>query len=224
MGNFLKKVCLLYMAGILMLCAFSCGKKHEHENVVTADQYGDATQEELPYGATIKQIKSGGSDDDKITVEFDHRFVTDEEAQKILSYMEALNTGNEELLKQTVYPDYLSYLCTNSDIADVKTYIQQITDRIKTNYTNGEDFKFGYIFINSCTTSDEDRQSFGQADTILEEIGGDELMAKITSRKMVQVDSMYNLTGSGESFSLASQAGQEQPFYLYTIDGEVFIV
>ena len=32
------------------------------------------------------------------------------------------------------------------------------------------------------------------------------------------------MTGSGESFSLASQAGQEQPFYLYTIHGEVFIV
>lgn len=222
MGNYLKRVCLLCMAGCLMLGAFSCGKKDGHTDA--ADLYGDAAQEELPYGATIKQIKSGSSDDEKITIEFDHRFVTDDEAQKILSYMEALNTGDEELLQQTVYPDYLSFLCSNNDIADVQTYIQQITDRIKTNYTNGEDYKFSFIMVNSCITSDEDSQSFDQVDTILEDIGGDELMAKITSRKMVQVDSMYTLTESGESFSLAQQAGQEQPFYIYTIDGEVYIV
>ena len=88
------------------------------------------------------------------------------------------------------------------------------------------DFTFSYIDITGVLTEEdeESKSYFDNVDSILKEIEGDDILSKITSRKIVYIGgySMYNLESG--SYQLIEGLGREVTLYLYEIDGKTYIL
>lgn len=220
----IKKCCAALLAGGFLLNAVGCGeKKNEYSDVI--DDMGSIAEEDLPYGATIVQLSSSVDENIKMTVEYDNRFLTKEEATKISDYIAALNDCDAELMEQTVYPDYLSYLIETSDTESVYDYLVKMHDNIRDTYIGGE-YEFNYVLINSCLdeTASSDETGFAQLESVLEGISDETVSDKVTSRKLVGVEILYALNDDSGSYSLTYRTGADSLLYIYNIDGQLYIL
>ena len=223
MKKLIKNVCAALLAAGLMLNAAGCGEKNEYSDVI--DGMGDIAEEDLPYGATITQLKTDMNENVRISIEYDGRFMTEEEAIKISDYIAALNSCDAELMEQTVYPGYLSFLCRNSGVENTAEYLSIMHDNLRDSYIGGE-FDFNYILTNSCLdeSASDDETGFDQLDSILDGIGEGKLSEKVTSRKLIGLDIMYALDEKEGSYSLSYRTGSDQMVYVYNIDGQLYIL
>ncbi|MDE6678826.1 MAG: hypothetical protein K2K02_07275 [Ruminococcus sp.] len=224
----MKKFIILACAVIIACC--SCGENKsdsssaENKNALVSDNMGknvNVNAEDMPFGATMTDLYA---DTDKvpISISYENRFMTEEEAKKISDYISALNTCNVELMQNTCYPTYLDYLVEQYENTDVQDYLDERHKTIKNNYTNG-DFNFDYIIINSLmdeNDSDSDT-GFSILDAKIHE-GSPE--AEITSRKMIGIDVLYTLDGDNGSYSFSARNGSDMILYIYTIDGQIYIL
>lgn len=228
MKCYLKKSVVAVLAAVFLMSAVGCEKKTEYSDII--DEYGSIAEEDLPYGSTIVQLKPSTNENVKMSIEYDRRFLTEEEVIKVSDYMQALNDCDTSLMESTVYPDYLTYLKEVNSVESTETYLTVMHDGIKTSYTDGSDFEFNYILVNSCLdeTSSDDETGFSILDSILDSYakksGQDDVSSKITSRKLVGIDTMYTLASDGGSYSLTNRTGSDQQIYIYTIDGQIYIL
>lgn len=107
---------------IILACAFvlacvSCsddnsGSSGESKNMLVSDNIGkgiNVTEDEMPFGATMTDLYSD-KDGVPISISYDNRFMTADDAEKISDYISAINTCDAELMQKTCYPSYLEYL------------------------------------------------------------------------------------------------------------------
>lgn len=222
MNSFIKKICAGALVGCFMINAAGCKKEQESSSVTdAADTIGSMAEEDMPFGATITQIKPD-SGKVKIDIEYDYRFMSEEEAIKISNYVAALNSVDAELMNNAVYPGYLDKYVEQTGSADLKGYLELCVDNIKTNYI-GSDFEFDYILINDCV--DETNQvyadRFQSMDANLASRYGD---LNITDKKLVSIDIMYSIPDDDGSYSLSRRQGSDSLLFIYTIDGAPYIV
>lgn len=230
MNNLIKKTFSAIVAAGCLLSVVGCGEKEKHADMITDDDYGDIAEEDLPYGSTITQLKSSNNENVKLSIEYDHRFLSEEEAIKVSDYMAALNSVDGELMDNTVYPDYLQYLKEANDFTSSTDYLQAMHDNIRDNYLNGSEFDFNFVLINNFyDENDSDEETgFSTLDILLDSyadsLGKDAVTPKITSRKMVKIDTMYTLADDEGSYMLSNRTESEQGMYIYTIDGQIYIL
>ncbi|MCM1315702.1 MAG: hypothetical protein NC205_02770 [Prevotella sp.] len=221
----MKKFIILACA--FMLACVSCseessGTSGESKNMLVSDNVGDGinvNKNEMPFGATMTDLYP---DDVPIAISYENRFMTADEAKKISDYISAVNTCDVELMQKTCYPSYLEYLVEQYENTDVQNYLDTRHQTIASTYTNGE-FDFNYILINSLMdeNNDDSDTGFSQLDTKIHEKSPD---AEITSRKMVGIDVLYSLENDDGSYSLSMRTGSDMILYIYTIDGQIYIL
>ncbi len=227
MGNS-GKISALMVSALMLVCAVSCGDKKSGSssdnsgNFIVSDTIDEGINiktDELPFGSTMVDIYP---DNVPIAVSYEKRFMTEDEAKKISDYISAINSCDTELMKNTCYPSYLDYLVNQYENIDIQGYLDSIHSDIVSSYTGGE-FDFNYILINSLmdeNDSDSDT-GFSILDSKILEQSPD---AQITSRKMVGIDVLYSLENDGGSYSLTARTGSDMILYIYTIDGEIYIL
>lgn len=228
--NNLKKAFAAIVAAGCLLGVVGCGDKDKHADIIIDDDYGNIAEEDLPYGSTITQLKSSNNENVKLSIEYDNRFLTEEEAIKVSDYMAALNSVDGELMENTVYPDYLQYLMEANNYTSSTDYLKSMHDSIKDTYLNGSDFDFNFVLINAFydENDSDDDTGFLVLDTLLDSYASsldkDAVTPKITSRKMVKIDTMYTLADDDGSYLLSNRTDSEQGMYIYTIDGQIYIL
>ncbi len=219
---------------IILLCAMtlvcvSCsdeksGSSSASGKALVTDTIGEGInvdENEMPFGATMTDLVPD-HDDVPISISYENRFMTEEEARKISDYISAINSCDAELMKNTCYPSYLDYLVTEYENTDIQDYLDSRHDDIKNSYTGGE-FDFNYILINSLMDENDDDSNTGFS-TLDHKILEQSPDAEITSRKMVGIDVLYKLDGDDGSYSLTARTGSDMIIYIYTIDGQIYIL
>ncbi|MDE6102351.1 MAG: hypothetical protein K2F73_05185, partial [Ruminococcus sp.] len=209
---------------IILLCAItlvcvSCsdeksGTSSTDGNALVSDDMGkdvNIAENDLPFGATMIDLISdrGGV---PVSISYEKRFMTEDEAKKISDYISAMNNCDAELMKNTCYPPYLDYIVNQYEDTDIQGYLDSIHSDIVSSYTDGE-FDFNYIIVNSLMDEDDDDDStsFSILDRTIFEQSPD---AQITSRKMVGIDVLYSLENNGGSYSLTARTGSDMILYI----------
>lgn len=219
---------------IILLCAMSLacvscsdeksGTSSTEGKTLVSDTIGEGinvNENEMPFGATMTDLMPD-RDGVPISISYENRFMTEDEARKISDYISAVNSCDVELMKSTCYPSYLDYLVTEYENTDVQDYLDSRHSDIKSSYTGGE-FDFNYILINSLMDENDDDSDTGFSilDAKILEQSPD---AEITSRKIVGIDILYTLEGDNGSYSLTTRTGSDMMLYIYTIDGQIYIL
>lgn len=223
MKKFIILVCAMTLACVS--CSNeSSGSSETSGNFLVSDNIGEGMnmkESEMPFGATMTDL-SPDRDGVPITISYDNRFMTADEAEKISDYISAINTSDPELMQKTCYPSYLDYLVNQYENTDVQDYLDIQHSKIASNYTGGE-FDFDYILINSLMdeNNSDSETGFSILDTKIKEKSPD---AEITSRRMVGIDILYSLQDDDGSHSLSARTGSDMMLYIYTIDGEIYIL
>lgn len=219
----------IILACVIMISCVSCSDGNssssgESKNMLVSDNAGkgiNVNEDEMPFGATMTDLYSD-RDDVPISISYENRFMTEDEARKISDYISAVNTCDAELMQNTCYPSYLEYLVSQYENSDVQDYLDERHKNIANNYTNGE-FDFDYIIINSLMDENDNESDTGFSrldDKILEKSPD----ADITSRKMVGIDVLYSLENDNGSYSFSTRTGSDMILYIYTIDGQIYIL
>lgn len=223
MKNMMKRLMTAAAAGAVALCMTAC-ENNSNTNNSGSNNTSTIKGEDMEYGATITQLKAD-SGKVKVSIEYDYRFLEEEEIILVSDYIEALNTADAELMEATVYPDYLQYSVTQSSSENTASYLEAMHRNIQTTFAEGDPFDFNYIVVDECYTSDEElvQDRFETLDTTLKNAAGEDLSSKITSKKMIGIDIMFSINGEG-SYSLAYRQGFNSYLYIYEIDGELYIL
>lgn len=212
-----------------MIACCSCSESKSDssatgENLLVSDNISDGVnvnENEMPFGATMTDLYCD-KDNVPVSISYENRFMTEDEARKVSDYISALNTCDAELMQKTCYPSYLDYLVEQYENTDVQNYLDERHKTISNNYTNGE-FNFNYIIVNSLMDEDDSDSDtgFSRLDAKIHEGSPD---AEITSRKMIGIDVLYTLDGDDGSYSLSTRTGSDMILYIYTIDGQIYIL
>ncbi|MDE6665143.1 MAG: hypothetical protein K2K14_02990 [Ruminococcus sp.] len=219
---------------IILLCAItlvcvSCSDEKSRTsstggNALVSDDMGkdvNIAENDLPFGATMIDLISdrGGV---PVSISYEKRFMTEDEAKKISDYISAMNNCDAELMKNTCYPPYLDYIVNQYEDTDIQGYLDSIHSDIVSSYTDGE-FDFNYIIVNSLMDEDDDDDStsFSILDRAIFEQSPN---AQITSRKMVGIEVLYTLKDDGGSYSLSARSGDDMILYIYEIDGQIYVL
>jgi len=169
------------------------------------------------YGKTMI-VKSDGL---PFPIEFDNKFVTEEEASAVVNYYYSITEQDEELAKQSSYPDYLEYLSESYEFDSVKSFLKSNYETIG-GVLGADDYEFKSIKITKCFT-EEDKDVYTYFGDIDDELNtaSDGTSDKITSRKLIEADIIC--TADGKDISLTEKADVQQ-LYIYMIDGKPYVL
>ena len=190
------------------------------------DDYS-ADEQDLPYGATLTELKPSYDEDTKLAVEFDNRFFDEKDGKypeiyKITDYMYALNNVDVDLMNETFYPPYLEYAYKEAGYDNAKDYLQSYYDNL---HEMLGDFTFNYIDVTGVLTEDDEESVsyFNDVDEILKSIDSS-IIDKISSRKIVYIGGYTMYNNESGSYQLTEGIGREVTLYLYEIDGQIYVL
>ena len=232
--TFLKTLSAVLLCAVLFSLS-SCSNSNNSSSEGGRVDGGDlpdnysAEEEDLPYGATLTELKPSYDENAKIAVEFDNRFFTADgekfpDVYKITDYMYALNNVDVDLMNQTFYPPYLEYAYKQAGNDNAKDYLQSYYDNLHDKL--GDDFYFSYIDITGVLTEkdSEAQEGFNSIDEVLKEIEGDSITDRITSRKVIYIGGYTMYNNESGSYILTEALGREVVLYLYEIDNQLYIL
>lgn len=208
----LKKV-LSFITAFTMVCGLS---------LMTGCGDSKKGSVKIEYGASM-MVNSDGL---PFPIEFDSHFLTADEVKAIVNYYYSIEKQDEELAKNSSYPDYLEYLSDSYEFPTVKDMLKSNYDTMG-NVLGSENYSFKNIKIVKCVT-EEDKNVYTYFDKIdnvinksLEKSGKIDSSPKIENRKLVEADIICE--SGGEEISLTEKAGNQQ-LYIYTIDGQPYVL
>ena len=121
----------------LLLCAacltsFSaCGKKGMNY-----------TEEELPYGATMRQNKTSYP----VPITYDRRFITEEQVVAVTGLLGGIQNADAELYTKSTLDFYAEYQLQVYSVDNPQAMVQQFHDNLAK--STGDDFTFSMALIN----------------------------------------------------------------------------
>lgn len=191
----------------LILCAVLASG-----TLCACDSDENVAMEDLPYGATLRQLK-----DTDIDICFDGRYFTDDEMRVVSDYYYSLQTQDEQLFASTQSEQYIKYIEKNSEKA-VGDFMKEIYD--KTAASLGENYKYTYIEAVACGDRTDDLQIdeiTSLMDSIYEENGSDTTFKEtITSAKYAVLD--FVAETNGESYTYTDQV-----VYIFTCTDGIYV-
>ena len=201
-------------------------KEKKGATLISDDFEGDYSNAVEQYGAMMQQIKSENNENAPIDIEFDNRYVNEEEAILISKYFECLNSNDAELFESLYYDGYLAYNSSLSGMTPSDTltqFYQSISSKIGTT-----DYKFDYIIINGVFTPEDgeygDHYNFESVKNIWDSFADstdENLKNAINSRKVLSVEALYK-TETGD-YSLSERYGCDSYLYVYQINGKYYL-
>ncbi|MBR2283944.1 MAG: hypothetical protein IJ874_05930 [Ruminococcus sp.] len=238
MKEYLKRAAAVMVCAALLSSISACGSKSgsssgssSGEGNLAGDGPADdlsITQDEMPYGAMIMQLRPSENDDVKIYVEFDYRYLSEEDGKLLSDYVYALNNCDAELMEKVFYPPYLEYSYSSAGYSSTEDYLKGFRKNLEESL--GEGFDYNAITVDDCYTEDDDINvtKFDEIDELLDSIGGGKVSDRINegSRRFIYIDIMYGLPDDDfkSSYSLRNHVGQYLTLYLYDIDGVTYVI
>ncbi len=227
----MKKIIIAAMTAIMMYAAASCESHddHSHANMVgSIEGDGYLAQEDMPYGATIYELRPSNDDRVKYIVEFDKRYFGGDgetadlrEIYLVHDYIVAINENDHEKIKNLYYPGFLEHLCVSGGYANADEYLDGMNASLKN--TLGEDFEIDYINISNCLL-EGDEEAVNYFNFAAAEIAtfDSSLFEKITSQKVVEIGGYTCYSTGGNSYVFEKHT---EPFNLriYQVDGEYYL-
>ena len=228
MKKFIARTAALLAAAVMTAsAAVSCSDKDEHEDhdhdhqVVGKDEIPDDANislDDLPYGGQFKKLLPEEYDT-PIGVDFDSRYLTDEEAAKIADYFYSISEKKAEYLEKALHPDYLKFVLAQTGFDSAQTYVENEYELIK-QFTES-DYSFDFVLIDDMVDN-SDGTAFTGYDVNLRKALPD---ANFTDRKAFMVNCTYTVPSEeGGSHSLQARLGDYIVLCVYTIDGEPYVV
>ncbi|MCQ2490548.1 MAG: hypothetical protein MJ079_03015 [Ruminococcus sp.] len=233
----MKRIFSVLAAAILagaMATAVSCGdKKSSSTSGVRIDGGGNArknmTDEEY-HGTYMTNFDLTPADDENITimVSFDNRFLgnngTDySEIYLIDRYFDALNNNDVQGVLDCYYPGYLDSLCGDDTFESPEAFVQTYREQLEGTLT--ENFKFDFLDISNCRQSGdlEADSMFANRDETMKAAFGDDIVNKISDRKLLTIAGDSYITADGDWAEITSLIPEGIMFCVYTIDGKPYI-
>lgn len=233
----MKRIFSVLAAALLagaMATAVSCGdKKSSSTSGVRIDGGGDArknmTDEEY-HGTYMTNFDLTPADDENITimVSFDNRFLgnngTDySEIYLIDRYFDALNNNDVQGVLDCYYPGYLDSLCGDDTFESPEAFVQTYREQLEGTLT--ENFKFDFLDISNCQQSGdlEADSMFANRDETMKAAFGDDIVNKISDRKLLTIAGDSYITADGDWAEITSLIPEGIMFCVYTIDGKPYI-
>ncbi len=180
------------------------------------DDGGYIAEEDLPYGATMKEMRTSFS----VPMSYDRRFITEEQAAVIADYHAGIQNQDAELYIQSTFDFYIDYQL-NEMFADLYKSREEYVDglHLSMSQQSGEDFKFNMITV-SGMTEERVASRLDEMLNMLQDLSGDENFKD-------SVDSCYAIT---LEWSVAYNDGaqylnaKDQKLFLIEIDGRYYCV
>ncbi len=177
---------------------------------------GYIAEEDLPYGATMKEMRTSFS----VPMSYDRRFITEEQAAVIADYHAGIQNQDAELYIQSTFDFYIDYQL-NEMFADLYKSREEYVDglHLSMSQQSGEDFKFNMITV-SGMTEERVASRLDEMLNMLQDLSGDENFKD-------SVDSCYAIT---LEWSVAYNDGaqylnaKDQKLFLIEIDGRYYCV
>ena len=226
MKKFIARTAALLAAAVMTAsAAVSCSDKDEHDehehHIVGEDEIPDDANislDDLPYGGQFKKLLPDEYDT-PIGVDFDSRYLTDEEAAKIADYFYSISEKKAEYLEKALHPDYLKFVLAQTGFDSAQTYVENEYELIK--QFTGSDYSFDFVLIDEMVDN-SDGTAFTGYDVNLRKALPD---ANFTDRKAFMVNCTYTVPSEeGGSHSLQARLGDYIVLCVYTIDGEPYVV
>lgn len=234
-----KKVAIFASAIMLTFSLVSCGSKDSSssENKVESNLVGNVdkdvnvSSDEMPYGATYKQLDTQ-YDGVPIVVEYDVRFVQDEEGKLVSDYFSAISTKDGEKLKSVSYEKLMDTRIKDNNCSDIQKLAELMHDSFATEHNIGSDFTFNFLSMQDYKKEDSGFDFSVYDNAVL----AADPNAKINSKAVVPVYIMYSdseangreliTPENGAYTSMGVDVGD--PGYvwicIYNIDGKYYII
>lgn len=224
MNKNITRIAALMAAVLMSVSAFSCSdnKKNDEKaksegNIAGGDlpDNADVKEEDMPYGAQYKRL-TVEDDGLPMSIEFDNRYMTDDEAKQVVNYFWSLSSKEPSYLEAAVHPALLKYRLESANTT-AQDFLNSEYDLIK-GYT-GSDFKFTYALVDGIMKDDS---GFDYYDDLIEKTMPD---AKVTDKKVFMVNCTYNRPDDPNGvYSLQMRLGDYVDIAVYTIDGKPYII
>lgn len=219
----------MIMAAAMVGCEDS---STDGNNMVDAGLSGNGstiTEEDFPYGSTIIERTKESDENIEIKIAFDKRYFIEDTDDpdysiiyKIHDFVKTLNTKDSDLLQNLYYPGYLEYYAAaNSDLG-ADEYIEEYLGSVEE--VLGEGFEIDYIDVSNCILeSDEEEGYFDLCDEALVNVAGEDILSKVTSRRVVEIGGYTTYKQGGGSYMLTNHSNAIN-LYVYVIDGQAYIL
>lgn len=220
---FIKAAVLIAAAALAMPLSSCSGDSDSSDGnsggsyvVAPNDEDAYISADELPYGTTLTKLTAGVGDV-PVSIEYDNRFMSEEEATLVSRYLTSLGTQDADMLEETAYPELLDYTLEILG-AESAQYFADTEYELFKEYI-GADYTFDYFLVNNVLTTGE--YDFSYYDNDILAIAPD---AKITDRKYVEVECQYVLKDGEGSGSLSTRIGNDLSLCIYTINGKIYVL
>lgn len=224
MNKIFTRVAAVLAAVLMAASAVSCSdnKKNDEKaksegNLAGGDlpENANVSEENMPYGSEYKQL-SKDTDGVPMSVEYDPRYMTDDEAKQVVNYFWSLSSKDPSYLEKAVHPDLLKYRLDTAKTT-AQDFLNSEYELIK-GYT-GSDFTFTFALVDGML---KDESGFAAYDELIKETMPD---AKITDKKVFMVNCTYNRPDDPNGvYSLQMRIGDYVDVAVYTIDGKPYII
>ena len=224
MNKFIIRAAAFMAAAAISVSAVSCGdKKDEHDhNMVGIDAPDENVGlNDLGYGATQKDETPDDSDV-PIGVTYDPRYMTHEEAAKVVDYLYSMTSKETSRIENALYPPVLALELDRVNMTSSQEFLDSLYDMYKE--STGVDFDITYVLVDDILEDNEENSSeFVGYDDILKKADPD---ANVTEKKIFMVNCVYREKGGNGSKLLRKTSSGEHYIYtaVYTIDGEPYII
>lgn len=173
-------------------------------------------QEEFPYGATITKL-TAASGKVAIDVEYDARFLTEEEAGMLSDYLCGLSRKDAALFESAVYPAILQNSLSTMNMEDAQALLE---DRYK-NYKKYIEDDFDFILVTVDDVTDGSDTGFDSCDEFIEKVAPG---VKAASKKELSVNCIVETAETGGTHYLSDIFGDNLTIYIYNIDGRPYVI
>lgn len=226
MNRLIARAAAFIAAAAISITAVSCSSenKDEHDHGNDHNMVGvnvpdnNVSSDELGYGATQRDEKPGDSDV-PIGVSYDPRYMTHEEAVKVVDYFYSLSARDAERLENAVYPPVLKYDLEHFEIASSQEFLDSLYDMYKENLQT--DFEFTYVLVEDIVESGDESADYSVYDEMLSMAAPD---AKVTDKKLFKVNCTYKKAGGNGSLLLYKNEQDYAIVAVYTIDGVPYVI
>lgn len=210
---------LHFLVSAALICSMTaglsgCGSKDESSNEIL-------TEADMPYGSTMARLSVNEEKGVPITVEYDHRFLTEDEAVIVSNYFAALNNADDVEMNKLYYPGLFTYLVNKASYSDGKLFLTDTKETLESNLSAKIDMN--YLIIQDIQDNDSIADKFASAEADLAEAVGVEVLENINSKKSVGIEVLYD-TDDAKDLSLTRQTGDHFYLYIYEIEGKYYVL
>lgn len=180
------------------------------------DDIANVGQDELPYGASITKI-TASSGKTAADIEYDNRFLTEDEAVMLADYLCGLSRKDTALFEGAVYPALLKNSLSTMNMDSTQALLENRYDNYK-KYIE-DDFEFILITVDDVTDGTD--TGFESCDEFLEKVTSG---VTPTSKKELSVNCLFETAETGATHYLSEVFGDDLTIYVYTIDGRPYVI